>query len=506
MKVVLFCGGLGMRMRDGVTNAPKPMAMIGDRPLMWHVMRYYAHFGHRDFVLCLGYGASAVKDFFLNYDETRSNDFVLEGAGQVELFKTDISDWRITFVDTGLHSEIGERLRRVRRFVEGEEMFLANYADVFTNAPLPDMISRFAASDAVVSLLAVPPQSSHHVVDVDDSGVITQVTPVRELRQWENGGYFVLRPEIFDSPGRGRGPGGRRDPATRPAAEGARIPVQGLLVARRYREGASSARGDVLPGQLPLDGVGSGTLGRGEGRRRGTAPVPRRQWPLWTGLSLGRGVRMLTLRLDPSADAPLSVLAIGAHPDDIEIAAGGTLLGLAGRHPGLRVRYVLLTGTPERAAGGAGGRRAFMPGADLEVELHDLPDGRLPAVYGQVKEILEDVARCFRPDLIIAPFAGDAHQDHRTVAELVPTAFRDQLCLAYEIPKWDGDLARPNTYFPLTDELARRKVELLGKCYPSQRGRDWWDEEAFLALARLRGMECRARYAEAFTCSKLIIS
>ena len=198
MKVVLFCGGLGMRMRDGVTNAPKPMAMIGDRPLMWHVMRYYAHYGHRDFVLCLGYGASAVKDFFLNYNETGSNDFVLDGTGQVELFKTDISDWRITFVDTGLHSEIGERLRRVRRFVEGEEMFLANYADVFTNASLPDMISRFTASDAVASLLAVPPQSSHHVVDIDDTGVITRVQPVRELRQWENGGYFVLRPEIFD--------------------------------------------------------------------------------------------------------------------------------------------------------------------------------------------------------------------------------------------------------------------------------------------------------------------
>jgi glucose-1-phosphate cytidylyltransferase len=199
MKVVLFCGGLGMRMRDGVTNAPKPMAMIGDRPLLWHVMRYYAHYGHTDFVLCLGYGASAVKDFFLSYDETRSNDFVLEGGDrQVKLFKTDISDWRITFVDTGLHSAIGERLRRVRHFVEDEEMFLANYADVFTNVPLPDMISRFAATDAVISLLAVPPTSSHHVVDVDENGLITQVTPVRDLRQWENGGYFVIRPEIFD--------------------------------------------------------------------------------------------------------------------------------------------------------------------------------------------------------------------------------------------------------------------------------------------------------------------
>src|SRR5512146_793220 len=198
VKVVLFCGGLGMRMRDGVTNAPKPMAMIGDRPMLWHVMRYYAHFGHRDFVLCLGYGAQAVKDFFLNYDETRSNDFVLQGTGGVELFKADIADWRITFVDTGLHSEIGERLRRVRRFVEGEEMFLANYADVFTDALLPDMIDRFAASDAVAGLLAVPLQSSHHMVDVDSNGLVTQVTPMRDLRQWENGGYFVLRPEIFD--------------------------------------------------------------------------------------------------------------------------------------------------------------------------------------------------------------------------------------------------------------------------------------------------------------------
>src|ERR1700722_2754672 len=123
---------------------------------------------------------------------------------------------------------------------------------------------------------------------------------------------------------------------------------------------------------------------------------------------------MITLRLDPPADAPLSLLAIGAHPADIEIAAGGTLLSLAGRHPGLRVRYVLLTGTPERAQEARAAARAFTPGADLEVELHDLPDGRLPAVYGQVKEILEGVAASFRPDVVLAPFPGDAHQDHRT--------------------------------------------------------------------------------------------
>lgn len=214
---------------------------------------------------------------------------------------------------------------------------------------------------------------------------------------------------------------------------------------------------------------------------------------------------MITLRVGQSP-GPLAVLALGAHPDDIEIAAGGTLLSLSERHPGMRVRYVLMTGTAERTGEARAAARAFTPGADLEVELHDLPDGRLPAVYGQVKEVLEGVAASFAPDVILAPSAGDAHQDHRTVAELVPTAFRDQLYLAYEIPKWDGDMARPNTYVPLTGEIARRKVELLGKCYPSQRGRDWWDEETFLGLARLRGMECRARYAEAFTCSKLVIS
>ncbi|HUK67146.1 MAG TPA: glucose-1-phosphate cytidylyltransferase [Streptosporangiaceae bacterium] len=204
MKVVLFCGGLGMRMRDGASNAPKPMAMVGERPLLWHVMRYYAHFGHTDFVLCLGYGSAYVKDFFLAYDETRSNDFVLEnGARDMTLFSTDISEWRITFVDTGLNSPIGERLRRVRSFVEGEAMFLANYADVLTNAPLPDIIRRFEASSAVAGLLAVPPQSSHHVVDISDDGVITQVTPMRDVGKWENGGYFMLRPRIFDHLGKG---------------------------------------------------------------------------------------------------------------------------------------------------------------------------------------------------------------------------------------------------------------------------------------------------------------
>jgi LmbE family N-acetylglucosaminyl deacetylase len=200
------------------------------------------------------------------------------------------------------------------------------------------------------------------------------------------------------------------------------------------------------------------------------------------------------------------VLAVGAHPDDIEIAAGGTLLTLAARHPSMRVRYVVLTGEPERQDEARAAARAFTPGADLEVELHDLPDGRLPAAYGQVKEALEGLARSFCPDVILAPSPQDAHQDHRTVGGLVPTSFRDQVVLNYEIPKWDGDLGRPNSYFPLSDDVARRKVELLNKCFPSQVGRDWWDEGTFLGLARLRGIECRSHYAEAFTCTKLVIS
>ena len=212
---------------------------------------------------------------------------------------------------------------------------------------------------------------------------------------------------------------------------------------------------------------------------------------------------MLPLRLEPPAGRPLSVLAIGAHPDDVEIGAGGLLLQLATRP--LRARYVLLTGTAGRQAEARTAARAFLPGADLTVDLHQLPEGRLPAAWAQVKEVLEEVARSCSPDLILAPSAGDAHQDHRTIGEILPTVFRDQLCLAYEIPKWDGDLGRPSLYVPLSEGDVRHKAELLHKCYPSQHGRDWWDDEVFLGLARLRGMECRARYAEAFGCAKSLL-
>ncbi len=213
---------------------------------------------------------------------------------------------------------------------------------------------------------------------------------------------------------------------------------------------------------------------------------------------------MLSLPLDAPQGEPLSVLAIGAHPDDIEIGAGGLLLGLGAA--AVQVRYVLLTGTAERQREAREAARSFLPGAELTVDLFDLPEGQLPAVWDRAKGILEQVARSCSPHLVLAPSSDDAHQDHRVIGEIVPTVFRDRLYLAYEIPKWDGDLGRPSMYVPLADHVMQRKVELLHKCFPSQRGRDWWDDEVFLGLARLRGMECRARYAEAFRCAKAIIA
>ncbi len=201
MKVVLFCGGLGLRLRDHSESLPKPMVPIGYRPILWHVMRYYAHFGHRDFVLCLGYGATAIKDYFLHYDEALSNDFVLsEGGERIELLGTDIQDWRITFVDTGLNVTIGERLRAVRSYVENEPIFLANYGDTLTDAPLDRSIADFATTDATASFLSVRPTGyGFHAVTIDAGGQVIALADATRADMWINGGYFILRPAVFDA-------------------------------------------------------------------------------------------------------------------------------------------------------------------------------------------------------------------------------------------------------------------------------------------------------------------
>ncbi|HEY2763815.1 MAG TPA: PIG-L deacetylase family protein [Pseudonocardiaceae bacterium] len=201
------------------------------------------------------------------------------------------------------------------------------------------------------------------------------------------------------------------------------------------------------------------------------------------------------------------LLVLGAHCDDVAIGAGGTLLTLCQANPGLRVTALVLVGggtdreTEERAA-----LAAFCPKAELELTVLDLPDGRVPAHWDRAKQALEDLRRRTDPDLVLAPSTHDAHQDHREFARLVPTAFRDHLVLGYEILKWDGDLAQPQAYLPLPEEVLDEKVALLHQHYPSQRGRNWFDTDAFVGLARVRGVQCQARYAEAFHVSKFILS
>ncbi|AMV39212.1 sugar phosphate nucleotidyltransferase [Planctomyces sp. SH-PL62] len=198
MKVVLFCGGLGMRIREYPEPVPKPMIPIGYRPLIWHVMKYYAHFGHKDFILCLGYRADAVKKYFLGYDECVSNNFILsEGGRDLRLLSSDIQDWRITFVDTGVNASVGERLKIVKPYLDGESEFLANYSDGVTDLHLPHYIDHFRQRGKLGCFLAVRPPQSYHIVSVEGD-VVTGIEPVNRSKVWINGGFFVFRTELFD--------------------------------------------------------------------------------------------------------------------------------------------------------------------------------------------------------------------------------------------------------------------------------------------------------------------
>ncbi len=199
MKVVLFCGGLGMRLRDYSDQLPKPLVDIGSRPVLWHLMKYYAHFGHKDFVLCLGHGATAIKNYFLKYDERVFNDFVYaDGGRKVDLLGEDIHDWRITFVDTGLNSSIGERLRRVRNHLEHEEYFLANYADGLSDLDCASYVESFLKKDKIACFLSVPAPHTFHIVHSDAENYVTKLEHVARSPVRINAGFFVLRQDIFD--------------------------------------------------------------------------------------------------------------------------------------------------------------------------------------------------------------------------------------------------------------------------------------------------------------------
>lgn len=199
MKVVLFCGGEGMRLRGYSEDVPKPMVTIGPRPVLWHVMKYYAHFNHKDFILCLGYKANVIKNYFLEYEESVSNDFVFsQGGRKLEFTQRDIDDWTITFVDTGLRSSIADRLRLVEPHLRGEEMFLANYSDGLTDFYLPRMVDEFSRKDCIGSFLSVQPRSSSlDTVVASEDGSVHAIRNMKDSGIWVNGGYFVLRNEIF---------------------------------------------------------------------------------------------------------------------------------------------------------------------------------------------------------------------------------------------------------------------------------------------------------------------
>jgi glucose-1-phosphate cytidylyltransferase len=199
MKVVLFCGGFGTRLRAHSDIVPKPLVPVGDRPILWHLMKYYAHFGHKEFILCLGYQADLVKQYFLNYDECLSNDFVLSRGGRdIRLLHRDIDDWKITFADTGLHSNIAERLKAVEHYLDGDEMFLANYSDGVSDLDLAQYIEHFERQRAIASFLSVRSNYTFHIVSFGADGSVADVQDMKKSDVWINAGFFIFRREIFD--------------------------------------------------------------------------------------------------------------------------------------------------------------------------------------------------------------------------------------------------------------------------------------------------------------------
>jgi glucose-1-phosphate cytidylyltransferase len=199
VKVVLFCGGLGTRLREHSETIPKPLVNIGYRPILWYLMKYYAHHGHTDFVICLGYRGDLIKEFFLTYEPSHSGDFSLQqGRPTFDENGSDVQDWNIQFAETGLHSNIGMRLRAVQPYLEGEKTFLANYSDQLSDLPLPEYLDKFERSKALAGFVSVRPSQSYHLATIGDGGLVTDISSVGEGDFWINGGYLVLREEIFD--------------------------------------------------------------------------------------------------------------------------------------------------------------------------------------------------------------------------------------------------------------------------------------------------------------------
>lgn len=198
MKVVLFCGGQGLRLREVSDRLPKPMVPIGSHPMLWHIMKYYAHYGHKDFILCLGFGADIIKNYFLTYNECLSNDFRLsQGGKHLQLFHSDIDDWNITFVDSGIHSNIGQRLKAVEKYLGDDDVFLANYSDGLSDLQLPEQIAHFHQQQKIASFLCVRPNLSLHFIALAENGEVQTIDDVQSADLRINGGYFIFRRDIF---------------------------------------------------------------------------------------------------------------------------------------------------------------------------------------------------------------------------------------------------------------------------------------------------------------------
>ena len=435
MKVVLFCGGLGMRMREGAASAPKPMHMIGDRPLLWHVMRYYAHFGHTDFILCLGYGAAAVKEYFLRYDETQSNDFTMVGGGRdITLHSTDITDWNVTFIDTGLKSTIGERLVRVRSQVGTRRVPRELRRHAYRRAPrrtgrppsgrpTPSRSpSPFRPSPPTTSWTYRRRRSRHHR---RTSGPREPCNGKRRLLRAAAG--HLRRPS--------RGPRTwcrRRCQGCSRTASCARSATPA--------SGAPPTRSRTRPSwkTCSIAGIAPGCCGmccaaRRHERLNATGSSHARAPPRRRPRARGRVTRLLALT------GVRSVLAVGA-PSGRHRDRGGRPAAVAGERcpeSGCACTTSSSTGSATRRAEAEAAASAFLSRAELTFAMHELPDGRLPAHSAAVKEHLHEAEATLTPDLLLCPRADDAHQDHRLVGELVPTVFRRTLVLHYEIPKWD---------------------------------------------------------------------
>jgi glucose-1-phosphate cytidylyltransferase len=258
VKVVLFCGGMGTRLREHSETIPKPLVMVGNRPILWHLMRFYAHFGHKDFILCLGYRGDLIREYFLQYNECLSNDFTLsEGGARIDLHSSDIAEWRITFVDTGLHATLAQRLQRVRPYLENESVFLANYADGLSDVPVDLTIQHLEQTGAYASLVGVSNLESFHAIETDGAGLATRIEGLAARDLMINGGFFVLRPQVFDY--------------IEPGDELVERPFQRLIEQRRlavYRHTGFWRAMDTLRDKIALDRM----------EAKGDCP-----WMLWKG-------------------------------------------------------------------------------------------------------------------------------------------------------------------------------------------------------------------------------